>query len=137
MRSIEFALQSQFIRFLIVGSIGFIVDTAVLYIGLYMIGLNHFTGRLFSYMIAATATWYLHRKFTFSESDTAKPLKQWGHFLIANGIGGLINFGIYSAVVTYGKEHFLTPLVGIFLGSIAGLAFNFVISRVFVFKTKY
>jgi putative flippase GtrA len=137
MHGIELSLQNQFIRFLIVGSVGFIIDTAVLYIGLYLIGFDRFTGRLFSYIIAATTTWYLHRKFTFSASDTSKPLRQWGHFLVANGIGGLINFGIYSLVVIYGKDHYLTPLIGIFLGSVAGLAFNFIISRTLVFKTKY
>lgn len=137
MPGIKLSLQNQFIKFLIVGTLGFIVDTAVLYVGLYLLGLNYFTGRLFSYLIAATATWFLHRKFTFNESDASKPITQWVHFLLANGIGGLINFGIYSAVIVYGREHYLTPLIGIFLGSIAGLAFNFIASRTLVFKTKY
>lgn len=136
MLGIELSLQNQFVKFLMVGTVGFIVDTSVLYLGIYLLGMDYFSGRLLSYLVAATVTWYLHRHFTFQVSDTAKRLREWFHFLLANAIGGVINFGLYSAVILYGTEHYLTPLIGIFFGSIAGLAFNFIASKTFVFKTK-
>ena len=127
-------LHGQFIRFAAVGAAGFIVDVTVLYFGLYVLELGYFSGRLLSYFVAATATWYLNRHYTFVESDRSTPIRQWIGFLAANGIGGVVNFGTYSIVIIYGMNLPLAPLIGTALGSIAGLVFNFSASRTWIFK---
>ena len=53
-----------FLRFSAVGVAGFLVDTAVLYLGLAA-GLGPYVGRAISYVCASTTTWYLNRRFTF------------------------------------------------------------------------
>jgi putative flippase GtrA len=126
-------MRKQFIRFSLIGVLGFIVDAGVLYLCLHIVGLGLYVGRFVSYLAAATTTWYLNRRLTFSEGAMAPPTWQWVKFISSNGLGGLINYGIYVLVVTLLPRHLLTPLLGIALGSIAGLGFNFTLSRHFVF----
>ena len=134
MSDTQHSLRGQFMRFAAVGAAGFIVDVSVLYIGLYLFELGYFSGRILSYLVAATATWYLNRNLTFVKSDRSAPIKQWISFLAANGFGGLINFATYSLVILYGMDLPLVPLIGTALGSITGLIFNFSASRTLIFK---
>ena len=124
----------QFVRFAFVGTIGFVVDVAVLYLGMGVAGLGLYSGRLVSYLVAATTTWYLNRRFTFADADDRMPLRQWLRFVLTNGFGGLVNYGVYSAIVAYGGALPLAPLLGVAAGSIAGLVFNFFASRTLVFR---
>lgn len=130
----EPGLPRQFARFAFVGVIGFIVDAVVLYACLKGVGLGLYAGRLVSYLCAATTTWYLNRRMTFAHCDQTSPGKQWLRFLATNGVGGLVNYGSYSVVVATLPAGTLVPLLGVAVGSIAGLFFNFTASRVFVFK---
>jgi putative flippase GtrA len=128
------AIGRQFIRFAIVGTLGFAVDAALLYLCLHGTGLGLYGGRLVSYLVAATTTWYFNRKFTFTGSDESAPMRQWMRFVTTNGLGGLINYGTYSFVVAYWGAVPLVPLIGVAVGSISGLGVNFTASRLFVFK---
>ena len=124
----------QFVRFAFVGTIGFVVDVTVLYLGMSVGGLGLYSGRLLSYLVAATTTWYLNRRITFAGADDTMPLRQWFRFVLTNGFGGLVNYGAYSAIVAYGGALPLAPLLGVAAGSIAGLVFNFFASRSLVFR---
>ena len=124
----------RFARFALVGTIGFCVDVAVLYTCLTMLGLGVYSGRVVSYFAAATTTWYLNRRITFVGCDDARPLRQWLRFVLTNGFGGLVNYGVYSAVVAFGSALPVAPLIGVATGSIAGLVLNFAASQAFVFR---
>jgi putative flippase GtrA len=126
--------KRQFLRFSLVGTIGFMVDAGVLYLCLPGLGLHG--GRVVSFLCAATTTWYLNRKLTFTQCDIAQPARQWARFLATNGIGGLINFATYGLVIFAFGGAGLTPLIGVAAGSIAGLGFNFTVSRRFVFEEQ-
>ena len=130
----ELGLRREFARFAFVGAIGFIVDALVLYACLKGLGLGLYAGRLVSYLCAATTTWYLNRRMTFAHCEQTAPGKQWLRFLATNGVGGLVNYGSYSMVVATLPAATLIPLLGVAVGSIAGLFFNFTASRLFVFK---
>jgi putative flippase GtrA len=129
------AARGQFARFAFVGVIGFVVDSAVLYLCLHGAGLGLYSGRLVSYLAAATTTWYLNRRLTFTDADGSAPVRQWAKFLAANAVGGLVNYGSYSAVVALLAPRPWVPLLGVAVGSVAGLIFNFTASRRFVFRT--
>lgn len=132
----EPSLPRQFSRFAFVGVIGFVVDAAMLYACLKVLGFGMYTGRLVSYLCAATTTWYLNRRMTFAHCDRAAPGRQWLRFLASNGVGGLINYGSYSVIVATLPAGMLIPLLGVAAGSIAGLLFNFTASRFFVFQVR-
>lgn len=126
-------LSAQFTRFSLVGGVGFLVDAGVLYLCLHGAGMGLYGARLVSFLAAATTTWYLNRRLTFVGSDTAAPVRQWARFLATNGVGGLINFAAYSLVVMTWGGAGLVPLLGVAVGSVIGLGFNFTASRWLVF----
>lgn len=128
-------IGSQFVRFALVGALGFLVDVAVLYLALHGLSFGVYEGRLASYLCAATFTWQLNRRLTFIDSETSSPARQWVRFILTNGLGGIVNYGTYGIVVSALPANAFAPLLGVALGSLAGLGFNFVASRRFVFKT--
>ena len=115
-----------------VGVVGFIVDSAVLYLCLHATGLGLYGGRVVSYLAAASTTWYLNRRLTFG--DRSPPGRQWARFVATNAIGALVNYGSYSIVVASLPAGTFVPLLGVAVGAIAGLGFNFTASRRFVFN---
>lgn len=125
-------VRRQFARFTMVGVVGFAVDSAVLYLCLHGFGLDPYRGRVVSYLAAASATWYLNRRITFA--DRSPPGRQWARFIATNALGALVNYGSYSAVVALLPAGTWIPLLGVAVGALAGLGFNFTASRRYVFK---
>ncbi|MDX2144273.1 MAG: GtrA family protein [Rhodospirillaceae bacterium] len=124
----------QLFRFAIVGAFGFVVDAAVLSIALSWSNLGLYWGRVVSFAVAATFTWWANRRFVFGEAGATNPLKQWLRFLAANSLGALVNYATYAVAVSSSTAVATWPVVGVALGSIAGLAFNFISSRAWVFR---
>lgn len=122
----------QFLRFGIVGTIGFLVDSVVLYGGL-AVGLGLYWGRAVSYLAAATTTWALNRAWTFRGQGDGPAWRQWAAFVVVNLVGFMCNYGTYAALVTsvaFAQQH---PIIGVAAGSLAGMIGNFLLSRRFVF----
>jgi putative flippase GtrA len=128
-------VSTKFLRFALVGAAGFVVDAIVLALGLHVIGLNKYTARVFSFLCAATFTWIANRRFTFPEAAASRGrAREWARFVAVNGVGGLINYGTYAALVTYADAPFTNPFLALAVGSLAGLVFNFLGSKYLVFK---
>lgn len=126
------ALLAEFIRFGIVGLCGFCVDTAVVYgtkgsLGLYGAG-------ALSYVAAASVTWALNRAWTFRGRGGGPIHRQWAMFLLANLFGFLLNRGTYAALVTVSATCAENPVIAVFAGMLAGMFFNFGLSRRLVFR---
>lgn len=120
-----------FLRFALVGVIGFVADAGAL--GLAMAaGLGLYAGRLCSYLVAATVTWWLNRSVTF-RSKAPPSVREWLRFLAANAVGGGVNLGAYTALVLASDFVRANPVLGVAVGSLLGLNVNFVLSRTFVF----
>lgn len=124
----------QFLRFGVVGTVGFLVDTAVLYAGLAL-GLGLYSGRAVSYVAAASTTWALNRAWTFRDpaGGQAPMARQWALFLLVNLIGFAFNYGTYAALIGFVPMVAAHPVLGVAAGAVAGLAGNFWLSRRFVF----
>ena len=99
-----------------------------------MANLDPYTGRIFSFLFAATGTWILNRNYTFRSSVPAPRTRQWARFVTANTVGGALNYGVYSALILSGGWFIEAPVLAVAVGSIVGLAFNFTASRKFVFR---
>jgi len=123
----------QFFRFGFVGCIGFCVDTVVLYGAIYLLGVGPYWGRLLSYLAAATSTWYLNRIITFGASRNQGKAKEWLKFVLCNGLGGAINYGTYATYLHFLDPSTATPVIGVAMGSCAGLIVNYTLSRHLVF----
>ncbi|WP_372617793.1 GtrA family protein [Falsiroseomonas sp.] len=122
----------QFLRFGVVGTIGFVVDTAVLYAGLAA-GFGLYGGRAVSYLAAATTTWALNRAWTFRGLGEGAALRQWGVFVLVNLVGFAFNYGTYAALVAGVSSVAQHPVIGVAAGALAGMSGNFLLSRRFVF----
>lgn len=129
----RFIMQRQLVRFVFVGGFGFLVDTAVLYLMLWL-GLGYFAGRAVSFLCAVFATWQLNRRFTFASSPSGSVWKEWGRYLAAMSVGGCVNYAAYSGVVSMLPSSPWLPVLAVAAGSIAGLAVNFATAKWWVFK---
>ena len=127
-------LAHPFWRFAAVGAAGFFVDIAALRLGL-LAGLGLYFGRVFSYLCAATFTWWFNRRHTFA-MRASPSLREWAKFLLANSTGGLINYAVYSALVTFIAFVATYPEIAVAAGSVAGLAVNYLASARFVFRER-
>jgi len=123
----------QFLQFGVVGTLGFMVDTAVLYAGLAM-GLGLYGGRAMSYLVAASTTWALNRAWTFRTAERAPAARQWAVFVLVNLLGFACNYGTYAVLVASLPFVAAHPVLGVAAGSLAGMVGNFVLSRRYVFK---
>lgn len=128
-------LLAELLRFGVVGTLGFVVDTATLYLALAL-GAGLYGGRVLSYLAAASANWALNRAWTFRSADRSRPGRQWLMFLAVNLLGFVCNYGTYAVLVAGWPMAAAHPVIAIAAGSIAGLAGNFLLSRRFVFKTS-
>jgi len=132
---IEQIWEAEFIRFAVVGTVAFVVDAAVLYLGLW-IGLGLYLGRGVSYLVAATTTWYGNRRITFANHahGARAVVAEWAGFLLTNLVGGAVNYATYAALVSHFELVRANPVLGVAAGSIAGLGVNFTLSKWLVFR---
>lgn len=113
---------AQFLRFALVGFVGFIVNGGIVFV------LAPHTGPLFAQLAAfpaaATATWLLNRRYTFGASP--RPLwQEWGRYIAANGVGWLANNGVYVLAVELFPAVHGHPVFAVAAGSVAGALLNF------------
>ena len=125
-------LTSQFMRFGVVGIVGFVVNTAVVYAlrgttGLYVTG-------FIAWIAAATLTWILNRSWTFRAPRVSGLHREWARFLGANSIGFLLYYSVYAALVTSCARCATQPVIAVLAGAAVGLVANFTLSRQVVFR---
>lgn len=128
------SIQSQFLRFGIVGTIGFITDAGVLAL-LLSDGVSHYFSRMISFPIAVIVTWFLNRTWTFSGTGKAQAGRQVIRYFIIQSIGALTNFLIYLGVLSVISSTVPNAVLALAIGSAAGLIMNYIGSKQFVFQS--
>ena len=126
------ALVAQFLRFGMVGTCGFVVDTATVYAlrgALVLYGAG-----MVSYLLAATSNWALNRVWTFRGQGSGPAHRQWARFLATNLVGFALNRGTYALLVTFMAAAAAQPVIATTAGAIAGIFVNFHLSRRVVFR---
>lgn len=127
------ALAKEFMRFAAIGALGFVVEAAILEYLVAHQSWNAFSGRALSFPCAVTVTWLLNRTLTFRKRRSLRARSEYRRYFVVQVIGALINLCVYSIVIAIEPELSQLPLVPLFIGALAGLAFNFTASRRFVF----
>ena len=125
-------LLPQFLRFGVVGTIGFGVDTAVVYALRGLIGI--YAADTISFLTAASGNWLLNRIWTFRGHGQGSPLGQWLLFLAANSLGFALNRGTFFTMVRLSPFVFHYPVIGIAAGTLVGMFANFALSHRVVFR---
>lgn len=119
--------------FAISGGLGFLVDTAVLY--LLIDSLGPYLARGFSFLSAVLFTWLFNRSITFKgKSSNMKPRTEFVSYLVLMLCGGVVNYGLYSCLVSAYKLVSEHPVIGVAAGSIAGMFVNLATSKLILFR---
>ncbi len=136
--------RATFLRFAAVASTIAGIDIVVLYALNLLLEVNVYLARVVSYTAAATAGYFLNRRFTFRDHrPTRRTAADLGRFYTVFAGGGLINYATFAAVVSIGNalslpatSRYWLPLLGIWLGGLAGMSFNYGLSRKLVFHPQ-
>ena len=126
------ATLTQAGRFAAIGGIGFVVDGGILTLLNSVYGINLFYARLVSFSVAVTVTWILNRQLTFTA--TANAGQEWGRYAVVNGIGALINMGLFFWLIFAFEPLARWPIVPLAIAASIALVFNFFASRRIAFR---
>lgn len=114
-------LRAPLPRFLLVGSIGFTVDS-VAFSAASGLGAKDFIARAASLAIATAVTWQLNRRFTFPASGRAPQQEGTRYALVAGGVQGF-NYGLFLLLRTLAPGAPALAALAVSAGCAAGLSF--------------
>ena len=120
--------------FSLVGVVGFIVDAGVLQLLVLGLAWDRYTGRLISFLFAATATWLLNRRYTFRGPRKHSLGVEWARYILAMSGGFACNFAAYSALVYFFNVDRQWLILAVAAGSVAGLGVNYTASHYWVYR---
>jgi len=124
----------QLAMFGIGGVIGFIVDAGVLQLLVVGLAWDRYSGRLISFLCAATATWIFNRHYTFRGPRRHTLLGEWTRYVFAMSWGFACNYTVYWLCVYFFNFDGPWLILAVAAGSVAGLGINFMASRHWVFR---
>jgi putative flippase GtrA len=123
----------SFMRFGVVGALGFVVDAGVLQL-LLMLGWGPVGARAVAIPVAVLATWALNRRFTFPEAQAGPALASLLRYAGVSAVGAAVNFIVYTALVLASATVAAHPMAALAVGSIAAMLVNYLGSRHFAFR---
>ena len=127
-------LQREFLKFCVVGGVGFVVYAGVLQLCLYLNLLGPIVGRFLSFSLAVFSTYELNRRFVFQSGGKGTYLRRFMAYLAVQSGGFAINLLVYISALALLPSPYNQPLTSLVIASACALAFNFVAARVLVFK---
>jgi putative flippase GtrA len=105
-----------------------LVDAVVLQLLVIEAQVDAYAARLLSFLLAASTTWILNRRFTFRVRHPASRA-EWVHYVGLMTLGAIVNYGSYALCITFWSEAKERPWYGVAVGSIVALGLNFTSSR--------
>lgn len=126
--------MKRFLRFMVVGGVGFVVDAGVT-LGLLATGFfGPFSARAIAIALALLCTWFCNRNFTFGKS---------GHHVVREGVlygsvgitSALLNYAIYSGLLL--SMPMLRPILALILASASATLYSYFGYARFVFRRRH
>jgi putative flippase GtrA len=124
---------SRFLRFCVAGTIGFVIDAGVLLALVGGLGMDPYVARVLSFLAAATATWWINRRYTF-ESRVEATRSEWTKYVTLMLAGAAVNYGAYAVCIAFWGLARAHLWLAVAIGSVAGLAVNYLTSSRLVFR---
>jgi putative flippase GtrA len=129
-------LDPSFLRFFVVGAIGFVIDAAILQ-GLTVFWLvNPFLAQAIAFPIAVGATWLLNRIWTFPGAASQGRIKQAAVYLGVQCAGFVTNYAVYSAALLIVPELRRWLVVPLAMGAAAALCVTFAGAKHLAFRVR-
>ncbi len=132
---------AQFLRFATVGAKISAIDAGGVYLLPFLFGMNLYVARLISLSSAILIGYLLNRYFTFGHIHRGPFFRQMAGHVGVFVMGGLINYGVFSMLVELGHRLIegklylsLLPLAALWAGGLVGMSFNFVFSKLLIFR---
>lgn len=129
--------ESQFLRFALIGGFGFFVNEAALYCAIHFLSLNAYAAGVLAFLVTVTFTWLGNRLLTFAHEaahGVGRVVAEWARFVAANALGFIVNYTVYASLVRFAPAPLNSPYIALAFGTLAGLIFNFALSKRFVFR---
>lgn len=125
----------DFVRFCIVGTLGFIINFGLLTLFYKVLGVNIFISQLLSSEIALFNNFILHHNWTYRDNITNKSIK---NLLIQFHMSSWSAILGSSAIVALGVKVFhLHYVVALVIASAAGLFWNFAWTKFVIWRHHY
>jgi putative flippase GtrA len=124
----------RFSSFVVVGSLGFLIDAAILSLLVHVWDWSPYTARVLSFAPAVTVTWYCNRRWVFSR--TAAPAREYGAYFAVQAAGAALNFGVFALLMVVVPPLARLPLIPLTAGSAVALFFNYSAARLWVFAAR-
>lgn len=115
--------MTRFLRFAVVGGVGFLADAGALALLLAATPLGPLPARILSIAFAMLVTWLLNRTITFGRGRRSVVAEGARYGGVAVAVAGF-NYALYSALVL-GLPGF-PPIAAVALSSAAAMALSFV-----------
>jgi putative flippase GtrA len=130
-------LDPEFIRFVVVGGLGFVMDTGGLQVFLRL-GLGYYTGRIPSFLIACAVTWVINRLWTFKSGRQTSKTRSAALYLGVQCVGWATNLVIYGLglYLLPGLKQWPLIMLPLALGAGGGMVVNFLGSKHLAFRTR-
>lgn len=118
---------ARFIRFGLVGCLGFVVDLGVVYVLIQLLHLDPVPSRIPAWIAAVSTTYLFNLLFTFRsiklrQVGKRQRLRRYGLYVVSQLAGGVVNVLTYAVVISL----FRMPWsVGLVIGTLVGMVLNY------------
>ncbi len=127
--------KAEVFFFLAAGSAGFCTDVAIVWL-LTRHGINALAAQAFAFSCAVVVTWLINRRYTFRAHARPDVFGEFIHYFGANIVGAIVTNGLYAVLVLNSAAFLARPELAVAVGAIAGLVFNFISMKWFVFRAR-
>lgn len=126
----------QFLLFCVSGGLAFIIDAGLTQAWVSWGGLGPWSARALSFPVAVTFTWWFNRAITFKVAQGAGLWREWSVYVGTQAAGWLLNLGCYAAMVMFVDVAARWPALAVAVGSVVGLAANFLGAKHVAFRPR-
>ncbi len=126
----------EIISFAAVGTAGFLLDAAIVWAFTQFTNITPIWAKLIAFPFAVILTWLLNRNSTFKDRKQPNYLKEWAKYIQVNSLGAITNNVSFIIIVAKIDYLYQQPIIAVALGSIIGMTFNYLGSKIWVFQKK-
>lgn len=126
----------EIISFAAVGTAGFLLDAAIVWAFTQFTNITPIWAKLIAFPFAVTLTWLLNRNSTFKDRKQPNYLKEWAKYIQVNSLGAITNNASFIILVAKSEYLYQQPIIAVALGSIIGMTFNYLGSKIWVFQKR-
>jgi len=121
--------------FAVGGVLGLIVDAGTVQALVAWDHWNPYWARVLSFLLAATVTWAWNRRHTFAHRASGRSAAaEWLHWLALMGVGALVNYAVYAALLLSSAFLLRWPALAAAAGSAVAALVNFSTARGVLFR---